>query len=374
MERREFEAYLRSQNPIDVAATEWHTRREQGLNTAEEAEFRQWLAANPSHKAAFAHLNEGIQLLRRLPPDRIAHLRGASSARTPQTQSGSDPAEKCHQTHGIREQRWSAPAREFGWLSNLLNVRATTLGLCCAAVLAVGVGWQQWQKQPTFTQTYAVERGKRLNVPLPDGSELSIDSDTQVEVALYRDHREVRLTEGQAMFSVASDAARPFEVLAGNARVKVVGTRFSVRYLTRGASAGEVDVEVEEGHVMVANAKPERGASKANEPVDLIAGQAVRVSSSGTLGDVTSLAPGSVAPWRKGLIRFASTPLAEALQEMERYGPTNLVIRSPDVAALAIGGSYQIGNPGAFARVLPQILPVRLIHRDDGKTEIVGIN
>lgn len=371
--RREFEVYLRAQDPIDVTATRWHTRREQGLDGAEEAEFQQWLSAHPAHKAAFFHLNEGIQLLRKLPPERVAHLRGATRACTPHPEAQTDKGE-VDGHHQTLDRRCLRPSWMPGWFSDALNVRITTVALCCTAVLAIGVGWHQWQKQPTFAQTYAAERGKRLDVPLPDGSEVSLDSDTQVQIALYRDRREVRLAEGQAMFSVASDAARPFEVLAGSTRVTVVGTRFSVRYVTHGASAGEVDVEVEGGHVKVVNTAPEAGTSKANAPADLIAGQAVHVSPSGTLSEVTPIAPGSIAPWRKGLIRFASTPLAEALQEMERYGPTNLVIHSSDVAVLPIGGSYQIGNPDAFARVLPQILPVRLVRRDDGKTEIVRIH
>jgi transmembrane sensor len=352
--RREFEAYLRAQDPIDVAATLWHTRREQGLDDAEEAEFQQWLAADPAHESAFARIDESIGLLRNLPPARVAHLRRAAQVDPPH------PA-----APGRRGRRSWMP----GWFSDAPNVRAAALVLCCVVVLAIGVGWSQ--KQPTFTQAYTAERGHRLEVPLPDGSELSLDSATQVRVALYRDRREVRLEEGQAMFRVAGDAARPFAVQAGSARVTVVGTRFSVRYLTQGASAGEVDVEVEAGHVQVVHAAPETDA--ANAPVDLLAGQSIHLSPSGVLGEVTPVAPDGIAPWRKGFIRFASTPLAEALQEMERYGPTNLVIRSPDVAALPIGGSYRIGNPGAFARVLPQILPVRLVRRDDGKTEIVGI-
>lgn len=372
MARREFEAYLRTQDPIDVAATQWHTRREQGLDGAEEAEFQQWLAANPAHGTAFSRLNESMQFLRKLPPERVAHLRSAARASTPGLDAQTDKARAGH--HQRLDRQGPRTSWITGWLGDALKVRITAVALCCTAVLAVGVGWHQWQKQPTFTQTYTAARGNRLEVPLPDGSGLILDSDTQVQIALYRDRREVRLTEGQAMFSVAKDTARPFEVLAGAARVTVVGTRFSVRYLTQGASAGEVDVEVEEGHVKVVNTAPETGARKVDTPADLMAGQSVHVSPSGTLSEVTSITPGSIALWRKGLIRFASTPLAEALREMERYGPTNLVIRDPDVAALAIGGSYQIGNPSAFARVLPQILPVRLVRRDNGMTEIIKTN
>ena len=95
------------------------------------------------------------------------------------------------------------------------------------------------------------------------------------------------------------------------------------------------------------------------------------MSSSGVIGPVAAISPGSVALWRKGMVRFENATLADALLELERYAPTRLVIRDPAVAAMPIGGSYQIDRPGDFARVLPQILPVQLAAGADGKTEIV---
>lgn len=363
--RNEYEAYCRAQDPIDVAAAEWHTRWEQGLDSAEEAEFRQWLSASPAHQAAFAYLDEDLQFLRSLSPGRAAHLRSATATEAwakAELSKGRDQTRK-------QRQSWLS-----GGLSYALKTPTATIALCCTAVVIVGVGWSQWQKLPTFTQTYATERGQRLNVPLPDGSELVLDSDTQVRVTLYRDRREVRLSDGQAMFNVTSDSTRPFEVLAGSTCVTVVGTRFSVRYLTHGVSAGEVDIEVEEGHVRVANAVPKADTQQGSTPTDLFAGQTVHVSASGTTSEATAISPGNIALWRKGLVRFVNTPLADALQEMERYGATNLVIREPDVGALPIGGTYQIGNPVAFARVLPEILPVQLVRRGDGKMEIIKTN
>ena len=236
--------------------------------------------------------------------------------------------------------------------------------------MAVGVGWHQWQQQPRFSSSYAAAPGQRLNATLPDGSDLAIDADTQARVTLYRDRREVRITEGQVMFSVAPDNDKPFHVLAGAARVTVVGTRFSVRYRSSGWEAGAVNVAVEQGRVRVVGSSATSDEGR-REPAELTAGQGVAVSPGGVVGQVAAVSPGSIALWRKGLVRFENTALADALLELERYGPTRLVIRDPAVAAMSIGGSYQIDRPGDFARVLTQILPVQLAPGADGKTEIV---
>jgi len=241
----------------------------------------------------------------------------------------------------------------------------------CSVLLATGaMAWHLW-RAPTFTHDYATERGQRRNATLPDGSELVLDAGTRTGVALYHDRREVRLAEGQAMFSVAPDAGRPFRVLAGPARITVVGTRFSVRYSTTGSHAGTVQVAVEHGMVAVDGAAqaPSAGGTSATT---VGPGQAVQISATGAVGTVASIPPGSVALWRKGLVHFSDTPLSQAIQEMERYGPTGLVVRDPAIADLRIGGSYASAHPAELAKVLPSLLPVRLVPRGDGTMEVVG--
>ncbi|USX12190.1 FecR domain-containing protein [Oxalobacteraceae bacterium OTU3CAMAD1] len=372
-------ARLRASDPVDVAAIAWHGRREQGLDADDEVQFRLWLAADPAHRAAFSRLDEGLRALRALPAERTAHLRAR-----PQAQSGpaastaaARPAAPPAATLAATPAATPAapPQARSGLgarLAAALTARPAALAFCCVAVLALGVGWRQWWRQPTFEHVYTAQRGQLRDVVLPDGTRLTLDSGTRVEVTLYRDRRLVRLPEGQAMFGVARDAARPFTVLAGPARVTVLGTRFAVRCRDCAGHAAVVEIEVEEGRVGVARAGLDGDAGAgAGKTAQLHAGQFVRVSTAAGLGAVAAVNPGGIAPWRKGLIRFVSTPLAEAVREFERYGAVNLVVSDPEVASMPIGGSYRAANPAAFAQALPHILPVRLVRRADGKTEVV---
>lgn len=337
----EADAFLRTRHPAEVAAAEWHTRAEQGLSTADEAQFQQWLAADPAHEIAFRRLHQGLQAVRALPAGRIAQLRRAPPAVQP-----ARPSLRLH-------------------LTGALTLRPAVLAFCCVTLIALGAGWKLWQSMPTFSESYAAERGQRRDIALPDGSQLTLDTSTRVDVALYRDRREVRLSQGQAMFSVAHDAARPFAVQAGPARVTVLGTRFAVRCTACAQDQAQVEVAVEQGHVSVA---AQHGAA------ELRAGQAIRVGADGGLSALAAVQPGAIAPWRKGLLRFTSTPLAEAVKEFERYAPARLLIRDPAVAAMPIGGSYRANDPAAFVQVLPHILPVRLVQGADGVTEVVRKN
>ena len=310
-------------------------------------------------KAALRHLGQSLAAARSTPPEQVARLRAEQARRRSQSAPHAHPEPAAQRPSSEEPQGWS-------WSRLLPRPALAALGCTVALARAVGVGWHQWQQQPTFTSSHLTPRGQAKTITLPDGTALSLDADTQAQVTLYRDRREVRITQGQILFAVAPDSARPFHVLAGPARVTVGGTRFSVRYRATGMEAGSVQVAVQEGHVRVA------GAQGAATPADLVAGQALSVSPAGVLGPVSAVAPGSIALWRKGLIRFENTPLADALAELERYGPTGLVVHDPAVAALRIDGSYQTSRPAEFARMLAQILPVTLVAGPDGQTEIAA--
>ncbi|WP_232821077.1 FecR domain-containing protein [Dyella sp. C11] len=220
--------------------------------------------------------------------------------------------------------------------------------------LAGTVFWQQ-NNAPTYTAKIDTVRGQVREVDLPDGSHLVLDTDTHIEVSLFAHHRDVRLSHGQVMFVVEHDASRPFQVDAGGTRVTVLGTRFSVRYTESGLQDAGVGVAVEQGHVRVQNLAT----------VDLLAQQAVNVDGRGEPGPVHALPPGAVAPWRQSHVNFNDTPLAAALAEFERYGPTDLALGDGRASRLRITGSFDVRQPEVFAHALPHVLAVRLSKRGD---------
>jgi transmembrane sensor len=224
------------------------------------------------------------------------------------------------------------------------------------------LGWNHWRQLPTFEQAYATARGQRLTINLPDagqrkGTIVQLDTSSHADARLYRDRREVLLKDGQAMLTVASDASKPFQVRAGALRITVVGTRFSVRHTASGLDAGQTVVSVEEGHVRVERASQASG----NDLVNLTAGQQVVADAMGRIGPVQRIPVTAIALWRSGRISFEQTPLAQAVAEFERYGHTGLLVRDPAVAALPIGGSYNLQQFQQFVETLPQVLPVKLV-------------
>ncbi|QEI07483.1 DUF4880 domain-containing protein [Pigmentiphaga aceris] len=335
---------------------DWYVRR-QGESWRDEDErgFQVWLAADDTHARAYTQWEAKSRALDAIPADAVAALR----LRLEQ--------EKATQRTRIKTPIEAPSRRRF-----LMPAFAT------AAVLAVlattgPLAWNHWMAQPVYTEAFATRQGQQIELRLPDGSQLRLDTATQLTVRYYRHRREVLLAEGQAMFTVQANAAQPFVVSAGPLDVAVVGTRFSVRHTPQQPGANGVRVAVEAGRVRVARRTDTADAALSDTPgsVLLVAGQQVSGDSQGALGAVSSVSSEGVAPWRDNRISFVDTPLSDALAELGRYGSTGLSIRDPAVGALRLSGTFDPRDAQTLRRVLPSALPVKLQTRGD-TVEIVS--
>src|SRR5262249_7480712 len=81
---------------------------------------------------------------------------------------------------------------------------------------------------------------------LGDGSLVTLNTASSFEVRMIKDHRIVKLLAGEALFKVAYDSARPFDVTTGDTTVRAVGTQFDVNHRPTSTT-----VTVVEGRVAV---------------------------------------------------------------------------------------------------------------------------
>lgn len=319
---------------LRATARDWFVRRQRGQwASGEQQRFAAWLAADPRHAQALARCEAHWDQFEGMPADLVQRMR---------RQLRQD------------QMRAQVPRRRF---------LRPAFALAGVAALAGGAGllaWQQLLAQAQWSQAFHTARGQQQELGLPDGSRLRLDTATRVQLAFYRDRREVRLLEGQAFFNVQAEAGRPFCVQAGPVQVRVVGTRFSVRYTPGLAGNDGVQVAVEQGRVRV--------TGRDDATVLLGAGEAVGSDSMGRLA--TAAAAGPVAPWREQRLSFLNQPLGQALAELERYGDTGLVVHDPAVAALRLTATVDPLQPAALRRALPRVLPVRLVERG-AQTEVL---
>ncbi|MGC3987744.1 MAG: FecR domain-containing protein [Pseudorhodoferax sp.] len=228
---------------------------------------------------------------------------------------------------------------------------ATLAAVCALALLA-------WTDPAWRTEQFATQAGQRQVLSLSDGSTVTLDTATRLQVSRHLRSRRVALETGRALFEVAPSAWRPFTVDAGAAQVRVLGTAFDVRLWGE-----DVAVTVLHGHVAV------RGA--AQDGAQLQAGQRADVAA-GRLGPVRSVDAQAATAWREGRFVFQRTPLAEVLREIERYSGRPVRLLQPELAGLEVSGVYRTANAAALLDLLPTLLPVRVQHAADGSATVAA--
>lgn len=335
---------------LDDAALRWagaardaadHVAHRQALEAVERA-----LSALPerTRTAFMAHRLDGAG------HDELARQHGVSRSTIERDLQRADAQVRAAilHWHGSAPQE---PLRRRG-LSALLGAAGVLVG----APLA----WRLWHAQvPQWQQALSTPVGRVARHALPDGSVLTLDALSTVEIAYFGDRREVRLFSGGAFFAVAHDAARPFSVRAAAATVTVLGTRFAVELdggtLPRTAAVG---VAVESGRV-----RAEHGAL--GTALELGAGEAVRLLPDGSVARNTADGSAGVAPWRDGWLSFSRTPLALAAERISRYRSQPVRVHA-DAATLPVSGEVRIARADEWLRLLPGALPVRVDADSDG--------
>lgn len=127
------------------------------------------------------------------------------------------------------------------------------LRVAAVLLLLVGVTYAfrsfRAQLLPTTALSAAAGNQKRL-LTLPDGSRVWLNRYSTLEYApdLGKENREVSLV-GEAFFEVRKDHGRPFTVLTGTSRTRVLGTSFNVRAYQ---AEDSVEVAVVTGRVVLA--------------------------------------------------------------------------------------------------------------------------
>jgi transmembrane sensor len=105
--------------------------------------------------------------------------------------------------------------------------------------------------------TYETRPGETRQVALSDGSQVTLAPASRLRAASRWRPRALSLERGEAFFVVAHQDGHPFTVQAGDATVRVIGTRFNVHH---GADQ-DVRVEVEQGVVQVSDGGQDRAVT-----------------------------------------------------------------------------------------------------------------
>jgi transmembrane sensor len=319
----------------DEVAAYWLVQRDQGMAVETDPRFISWLATSPNHAQVW---------------DRTMALWNSFDG-------NSDPLLKAMRQDALAARRPAALSHRW-------------LAIAASAVLMMVAGVAGWQilesrsklqhlaqfvppdAKPTFVATTDPE-----TFVLPDGSIVTLNTNTALAVRYTTQRRAVRLLKGQAFFRVVHNSARPFTADVGRSTVSDLGTEFDIlmngRTLSVTLASGSVAVATEGG-----------STSRTLEPgqrLDATPGQEDR-STPVVLADALA--------WRTKYIELHDEPLEKAITEFNRYGGPPVGITDPAIRTMRVSGRFRTGDPSRFARTLAEIYPLRIVTRPDGGVDL----
>lgn len=213
------------------------------------------------------------------------------------------------------------------------------------ALLVIGIGWSFRGTPGTAIQTAV---GEMRKMPLSDGSAVTVNTESALAIRMEADRRTIRLERGEVLFEVAKDAGRPFVVTSENVNIQAIGTVFSVRRRESG-----IEVQVVEG-VVETWVDGVRGLHRR-----VGAGERAFISTRTSDIAVSAIAPSALA-WRDGTLEFDETPLAAAVEEINRYNSRKIILDDPELGQQTLVGSFRANEPAHFAEAVRKIFGARV--------------
>jgi len=358
----------RASELVRETAAAWHDRlqRERVSEDTRRA-FTQWLAESPEHRRAYEAIDRTWSALRaRAREPEILALRHEAALRLTRDTSRS-----------LRPMRWVAVALAIGVLAAIVVSLPRDERSLKAWI---------FETYLSTNRTYATTVGERLVVALTDGSQVTLDTQSELQVAFSKQERRVRVTRGQALFEVAKDRARPFAVEVRNRRFVAVGTTFGVRVddtqiqvtmvegtvrveRTTDASPGPARAE-ESNHSRRGSEGPGMAQTTAGARTALLPAVTTLTTGEQLVVDAQSedhvhpVDPDQVTSWRRGQIIFDNTRLGDAVAELNRYSDTKVELADPALADLRLSGAFATGRSNLFVEAVTSYFPVAVASSD----------
>lgn len=182
---------------------------------------------------------------------------------------------------------------------------------------------------------------------LPDGTSVMLADGSSLSYRM-EGKREVRM-QGKVYFDVARDESRPFEITAGDAFVRVLGTEFMVD----DTESGTVKVYVEEGRVLLAKDADSEGAI-------LTDGMGASIHKASGILHIDADPDVNCIAWQRGSFIFDRTPLEDVLKCLSEY--YHVSFAATDLSK-ELSGEFYTDDLDLIISLIESALDVTIIRR-----------
>ncbi|MDR2914608.1 MAG: FecR family protein [Tannerella sp.] len=183
-------------------------------------------------------------------------------------------------------------------------------------------------------QTVTVPAGQRVNLSLPDGSNIWLNAGSQLQypISFMEDKREVIL-DGEAYFEVAHNEKCPFIVRTHVMDIEVLGTTFNV---DASLCRNTFEASLIEGKINVKSPHDENVSMilLPDHKVILMDGELV----------AEQIDNYDIYRWKEGLYCFKSKAFADIIKDLERYYDIRIIIDGTTIENVKITGKFRISD------------------------------
>jgi transmembrane sensor len=336
---------LPNREPIHDQASLWIARLDRELSAAEQQELQRWLHQNPEHKAV---LFEMAALWDKM--DSLTRLAGLFQPPI------------AHKSHRMSYFYGAAAA------SMILAILFTLFNVDQLAPAPLQASHITNPMDDFADKTYFTPIGEHTEVNLPDGSLLSLNTNSRVKVTYTTEQRVFLLEQGEINIKVAHNKDRPLSVIANNKVVQAVGTAFNVRIYKN----SDVELIVTEGKVLVAehealaiNSEPASHKHLAVKDIStktfrdgaMAVSKGEKIVFSAKSAKVEKIAEPDIAAelgWREGNLVFRGETLEQALGEISRYSAIEFEVPDERIKQTRIAGLFRAGDVDGLLQTLDQ--------------------
>ncbi|TWT10573.1 FecR domain-containing protein [Reyranella sp. CPCC 100927] len=310
-------------DPLQREAVAWVQRLVSGRATTEDsAALQRWCARSAAHRAAFTEASRVWGEI-------------ASAARSVQADRGALALNAAY------------PRRTASRRVLLGGGLATA---AAAAYAVVDPPFRLWPSLSELNADYRTATGEQRQITLAHRLAVRMNTQTSLVVRPAEGLADrVELIAGEASFVMEPQARRSLIVLAAAGSTIGTDARFDVRHL-QGDAGASVCVTCFDGDVRI-----ERGTDR----MVLGPGQQVRYGAAG-LGRVATVDAEAASAWQRGIVVFRATPLAEVVDEINRYRPGRIILVNAELGRKPVSGRFRADRMNEILSRLEQAFAVRV--------------
>jgi transmembrane sensor len=333
----------------------WELLHSESASATDHRKFGEWVTRSPERVEAYLRTAQLVQALKSPQvrwPTTTAEALIRDAKASPEDALPFSPGRSAPDREGRR--------RERHFRMNL------TLGFAAALLVGIGSAWFMSERPRQFK----TEIGEQRSVLLQDGSRVTLNTASKIEIDIRKDRRLVRLVEGEAFFDVTHDASHPFKVHAGNAVLSDVGTQFNVDMrpmrTTVTVVEGQVAVDSTMAIVDQGEALNREGRGAAQGILMLAASDCVVITSSGPGVPQHGINVAAAIAWTQRELIFEHRPLGDVAEEFNRYNRERIEIDNVELRRQEVTGVFQAKDPASFVSFLSTIPGVEIRNGRDG--------